>query len=272
MKDDPYKILGINNTATKLEIKQAYRKMARLYHPDKCKDKDAEEKFKRIHTAYEILGNDDDKKKYDSLDTVSKSEFYNHVMKIINTSYPTYFDLFEDIYKLFSRDTSQKHQTIEKSFLDVHENITIDLKDKFDNKKLKIIVERETKDFIEAEIDGCKNQIIVEGEGEEVDGLHGNLIIDIIPNIDPLFIKSGNDLCCFHELTLYEYLYGADIEVNNIDGEVICVHLNSLIANESNIIIPNKGLLTDDGTRGNLCVYFKIKQLDEIKEKIKNIY
>tara|TARA_Y100001970_G_scaffold186363_1_gene226679 strand:+ start:18130 stop:19305 length:1176 start_codon:yes stop_codon:yes gene_type:complete len=61
-----YNILGVNKNATKIEIKKAYRKLAMKYHPDKNKDSDSEEKFKEISGAYEILGDDDKRKRYDS--------------------------------------------------------------------------------------------------------------------------------------------------------------------------------------------------------------
>lgn len=63
---DYYKILGVDKTASDKEIKQAYRKLARQYHPDvNPDDKSAEEKFKEINEAYEVLGDPDKRKKYD---------------------------------------------------------------------------------------------------------------------------------------------------------------------------------------------------------------
>lgn len=65
---DYYKILEVSKTATDAEIKSAYRKLANKYHPDKNKsDKASEEKFKEINEAYQVLGNPENRKKYDNL-------------------------------------------------------------------------------------------------------------------------------------------------------------------------------------------------------------
>ena len=65
---DYYKVLGVGRSATQDEIKKAFRKLAVKYHPDKNSgDKAAEEKFKEITEAYEVLGKEDSRKKYDEL-------------------------------------------------------------------------------------------------------------------------------------------------------------------------------------------------------------
>jgi curved DNA-binding protein len=65
---DYYETLGVPKTATENEIRSAFRKLARKYHPDVAKDKKAaEEKFKEINEAYEVLGDPEKRKKYDQL-------------------------------------------------------------------------------------------------------------------------------------------------------------------------------------------------------------
>src|SRR5262244_3951136 len=65
---DYYEILGVPRSASEADIKKAFRKLAREYHPDVAKDKKkAEEKFKEINEAYEVLGDPGKRKRYDEL-------------------------------------------------------------------------------------------------------------------------------------------------------------------------------------------------------------
>src|ERR1051325_5230250 len=71
---DYYEILGVPRTASDAEIKKAFRKLAREHHPDVAKDKKrAEEKFKEINEAYEVLGDAEKRKRYDELGADWKS-------------------------------------------------------------------------------------------------------------------------------------------------------------------------------------------------------
>lgn len=70
MAKDLYSVLGIEKGASAEDIKKAYRKMSKEWHPDKHKgNKDAESKFKEINEAYEVLGNEDKKRQYDQFGT-----------------------------------------------------------------------------------------------------------------------------------------------------------------------------------------------------------
>src|SRR5919108_1914864 len=65
-KRDPYSVLGVDRKASADEIKKAYRKLARQYHPDRNPDDaKAEERFKEIQAAYDIVGDPDKRKQYD---------------------------------------------------------------------------------------------------------------------------------------------------------------------------------------------------------------
>jgi curved DNA-binding protein len=64
---DYYKILGVERNAGEEDVKKAYRKLARKYHPDVSKEKDAEEKFKEVSEAYEVLRDAEKRAAYDQM-------------------------------------------------------------------------------------------------------------------------------------------------------------------------------------------------------------
>ena len=73
--DDYYKTLGVDRKASQEDIKKAYRKLARQYHPDTNKEAGAEERFKRISEAYDVLGDPEKRKKYDRGQSVFGTPF-----------------------------------------------------------------------------------------------------------------------------------------------------------------------------------------------------
>jgi molecular chaperone DnaJ len=98
-KIDYYKILGVTKQSTEEEIKKAYRKLALKYHPDKNPDnKEAESKFKEISEAYEVLGDSEKRKKYDSYGfDFNKRMNYDDIFSGFGHG-PSMDDLFGDLF------------------------------------------------------------------------------------------------------------------------------------------------------------------------------
>lgn len=84
---DLYKILEIKPTASEAEIKKAYFKLAKIYHPDKNNSPDATEKFQKINMAYEILINSETRYEYLKMDNNDRLNFIEIIEKILNGSF-----------------------------------------------------------------------------------------------------------------------------------------------------------------------------------------
>ncbi|OYT53865.1 MAG: molecular chaperone DnaJ [Candidatus Altiarchaeales archaeon ex4484_2] len=98
-KRDYYEVLGIKKGASKTEIKKAYRRLARKYHPDVNKESDAEEKFKEISEAYEVLADKDKRANYDRFGHAGAREGFTGGGFSWND-----FSHFDDISDIFGRD------------------------------------------------------------------------------------------------------------------------------------------------------------------------
>lgn len=114
-KKDYYKTLGINKSANELDIKRAYKKLAMKYHPDRNQgDKSAEEQFKKIKEAYEVLN---DPKKRTAYDQYGHSAFEqgsnnNNFNSHFSTSTSDFSDIFGDVFgDIFGGNSSRKEQS-----------------------------------------------------------------------------------------------------------------------------------------------------------------
>ena len=94
VKRDYYEILGISKTASQEEIKSAYKKLAKKYHPDVSKDIDATEKFKEISEAYAVLSDSTKKSQYDQFGHDAFDQRYSQ--EDIFRGFD--FDIFSDIF------------------------------------------------------------------------------------------------------------------------------------------------------------------------------
>jgi len=108
-KEDYYEILGVEKTATEREIKSAFRKLALQYHPDKNKEPDAEDKFKTIAEAYDVLSDSAKRKKYDQFGH-SSSGFGN--FDFGQFDFKEFFRKFDEQFSQFGEQLSQVNEQL----------------------------------------------------------------------------------------------------------------------------------------------------------------
>lgn len=116
---DLYKILDLNFDASFDEIKVAYRKLVRMYHPDVSKNIDNADKFKEIQEAYEILINDDSRKKYDILHGFYRQKLkkdYEQKLKDSSIKYDSYIKKTEKKVKKNEKFSSSINEALDNLF------------------------------------------------------------------------------------------------------------------------------------------------------------
>jgi len=113
MTDDYYEILGVSKNSSKEDIKKSYKTLAKKYHPDLNKEKDAEEKFKKISEAYAVLSDDNKRSQYDQFGPEGFHQKYSSEDIFKNFNFNDIFgdifgdsDLFGDLFGMSSKRRS----------------------------------------------------------------------------------------------------------------------------------------------------------------------
>jgi curved DNA-binding protein len=241
-----YDILGVEKGASQEDIKKAYRKLAVQYHPDKNPDdKQAEEKFKAVSEAYEVLGDEAKRTKYDNIGYGNR--------------YDPSFDFIKDT--MFSQGWSQAFNDIYgsngvKKGPDVIVQVTLTMKEAYTGTSKDITVSGKTyKINIKKGVES-NQKLRIRGLGHP----HpfnstlnkGDLIIIPTVLMDERFIRRGADLFIDIPVHIYTILAGGSIEVPTPEGSLMQA-ISPMTT--GTIAIPNCGMPYYDSERkGNLMV------------------
>lgn len=231
---DPYEVLGLPKGADGKDIKKAYRKLARELHPDLHPgDQKAEERFKEVAAAYDLLSDADKKARYDrgEIDAsgaprTERRYYRDYAEGGAGTRYtdPSEFfrdyegaDLFSDLFRGVRRDArkmrgADMRHAIEVDFVDAVNGAQQELQ-LGDGRRLKVNIPAGT-------ADGQVLRLKGQGASSPTGGPAGDLLVQIGVRPHPQFTRKANDIYADLPVTVQEATLGAKIEVPTVDGSV----------------------------------------------------
>ena len=228
MSKSLYETLGVSSGSNEAEIKKAYRKLARQYHPDVNKDPDAEEKFKEINAAYEVLSDKDKRAKYDQF---GDSMFGGQNFHDFAQGQGAGVDLDDILRNIFGGGGGggasgfggfggfgqQQQQQVN---LDIEANVTVPFNVAVLGGKHSVSMQGESFDIkIPA---GIKNgeKMRVRGKGHARQGRKGDLYLHIQVAANADYVREGDDLVKAFDVPLYAALFGGKVPVKTLEKEI----------------------------------------------------
>lgn len=230
MSKSLYETLGVSDNASADEIKKAYRKLARKYHPDVNKDESAEEKFKEINSAYEVLGDKEKKMKYDQY---GDSMFGGQNFHDYSQAQGGNVDMDEILRSMFGGaggfggsggfggaggfGGGFGHQAPN---LDIDTSITVPFIVSVNGGKHSLTVEGESFDI---KIPGgikSGETMRVRGKGRSNGGQKGDLLLKVVVSASDEYERDGDDLIKSFDITLKDALFGGKVAIQTLEKEV----------------------------------------------------
>lgn len=282
---DYYKILGLSGPkATDNEVKSAYRKLAKMYHPDiNPGNLQIAERFKDINEAYQVLTDEDKRKKYNMKHFAYS---FKGVLDIKNLKNRIDSGGATEFVEMFVGKTIKKNQNVKSSKKnnskftgeDIEIQINITLEEAFNGVSKKISFKSfddKTKNITVKVPCGIVNggKIRIKGQGKpgKNGGTFGDLFIkiNILENIRYKLEKSN--LLMELLLTPSEAALGCELEVEAIDSKEK-VNIHSGMQSGESIHICGKGYFDENGKRGDLVLRTRIVVPNEISEKERELY
>ncbi len=284
---DYYKILGVSRDAKTDDIRKAYRKLAKQYHPDVNKDAGAEEKYKEINEAYEVLKDPDKRQKYDTLgmNWQAGQDFtpppgWQHVefggnMGDMGGGFSDFFQTlfggggsargFGGFGDLFGGGSSgQYHHPMRQ---DSEADLTLKLEEavKGGTYNLRIGTRSLKVNIPKGITEGTK--LTLHGKSEGGGDLH--LTIHIEPH--KIYEINGHDLTREIKVPVYDAVLGKDLEVETLTGQVT-LKMPPGIQDGQKLRLRGKGMPKRDGTNGDLFVRVKVEIPRHINSKQKELW
>ncbi len=292
---DYYKTLDVSKSATEAEIKKAYRKLARKYHPDlNPNDKEAEKKFKEINEANEVLSNPENRKKYDKYgkdwkhaDEFEKAGYDPNQQQYSRQqssgqdfsgfgggdfSGSDFSDFFNSMYGSSGRSSRGQSKYRGQDF---NAELQLDLASAYTTHKQSLTVNgKNIRITIPA---GVENGQVIKIPGHGGPGANGgpngDLYITFIIENNSDFKREGNNLYSNVDLDLYTAVLGGEINIKTFDGKVK-IKVPAETQTGTKVKLKGKGfpIYKKDNQFGDLYVTYNLKIPTQLSQKEKELF
>ncbi|MCS7297889.1 MAG: J domain-containing protein [Bacteroidia bacterium] len=262
---DYYAILGVPRNASQEEIKKAYRRLARQYHPDANPgNKEAEEKFKEIQEAYEVLSNPETRKKYDQLG--SNWRMYEQMGQTPpGAAYEGWthipgFEGFSDFFRMFFGEDYLRQRR------DVEYRLSVKLEELYTGSKKVIQIGNQR---VEVPLrPGTSPGSRLRLRGRAPGGADLILRLEVEPH--PTFTLKERNLYASIEVPLYTALLGGTVEFQHLDGQRLRLTIPPETPNGHTLRIRGKGWPTDPP--GDLYLTVQIRLPSRLTSREKELF
>jgi len=265
---DYYKILNVKRDATQDEIKHAYRKLTRKYHPDVSKEPDAEQKFKEVGEAYEVMKDPEKRAAYDQLGTCWKSgqdfrpppdweeNFTFRGGGFTESDATDFSDFFASLFGRAAAPGQQRHATFHAHGGDLHAKIQIDLEDSYNGATRSITLQvpevddqgriRTRERVLNIHIPmgvTAGQQIRLSGQGEPGlgKGSAGDLYLEVEFKPHPFYRFEGKDIYLDLPVAPWEAALGAKVKTPT-PGGIVELKIPQGSASGSKLRLGGRGL------------------------------
>jgi len=306
---DYYEVLGVSRSASKDDVQSAFRKLARKHHPDVSKEANAEDKFKEINAAYDVLKDDDKRRLYDKYGPAWEaiSEGRQPPPGAENVRFD-FGDGFEgaDLGSIFEQFFAQQQggggfggqgfggQGFPGGFsgagfggrprrgpsrgADVEASLELSVDEAFQGGPRELGVRDETGNVQKLTVKipagvrhGQKIRLKEKGQRGPMGGPTGDLLLEVKISPSERFRLEGEDLHTTIAVAPWEAALGATVEVPTIDGEVR-LKVPAGTSSGRQIRLRGKGYPRADGERGDLFATVQIRVPTELGEREKELF
>ncbi|MDQ4075019.1 MAG: J domain-containing protein [Chloroflexota bacterium] len=292
---DYYKILGVDRKASQKDIKRAYRKLARQYHPDvNPGDASAQEKFKEINEAYEVLSDPEKRKKYDTLGADWRryqqrggeggfdwGQYTRQQPGGGTSGFGGEFSDFSDFFdSLFGGLGGQRARTSTQTATtgrgkDVESPVDVTLREAYMGSKRIVTVDGER---LEVDIPpGVKSGSKIRMSGKGGRGVGGGprgdlyLIVEVLE--DPQFKRDGDDLIIEVPVDLYTAVLGGEVRIPTLDGKELIVTIPPGTSGGKKLRLRGKGMpRLKGGGFGDLLAETEIQVPQNLSERQRELF